>query len=240
MTKRTTLKLVEKILVVKEEEKKIINFIKNLDKERDKKVLDIGCGYGQKFKKIKELGIYVTGIDINEIIVNENKKNGINCLTVHEFEASNEMYDILLMSHIIEHFQPGDLLSFMDSYLDRLKDDGHLIISTPLNSPYFYDDFDHVRPYQPTGISMVFCDHKSQVQYHSRNRLEMIDIWFRKEPFKLKFFAVLYPKKHSKILLILKVLIILINIISTFIFYMSFRLFGRVDGWIGLYRKVGA
>jgi hypothetical protein len=112
-----------------------------------------------------------------------------------------------------------------------MKDGGYLIIITPLNSPHFYDDFDHIKPYHPTGINMIFCDQKSQVQYHSKFTLEMIDIWFRKEPIKLHFFSGLYVKKYSKIPLI-------INIISTFLFYFSFRLIGITDGWIGVCRKV--
>jgi SAM-dependent methyltransferase len=227
------LEIIERILTVKDEEKKLVNFVKNLNKKRNTKVLDIGCGYGQKLKILTDLGICVTGVEINETIVSENKRNGLACLTLYEFQNSNEIYDILLMSHIIEHFQPSDLLDFMDSYLNRLTDGGYLIISTPLNSPYFYDDFDHVKPYHPTGISMVFCNHKSQVQYHSKHHLEMIDIWFRKAPFQLKFFSSLYGRKYSKIPLILA------NIILTFIFYLSFKIISRTDGWIGLYRKVG-
>jgi len=60
------------------------------------------------------------------------------------------------MSHIIEHFAPHDLLPFIDSYLHRLQPGGRLIICTPLLTKNFYNDFDHVKPYQPVGIGMVF------------------------------------------------------------------------------------
>jgi predicted SAM-dependent methyltransferase len=61
------------------------------------------------------------------------------------------------MSHVIEHFSPKDLIPFLDDYLDRLKVGGRLVIAIPLLTPYFYDDFDHVKPYHPMGILMVFC-----------------------------------------------------------------------------------
>lgn len=231
--KRQIKKIIENILEVKHEEQKLKEFLCFLNIGKSQKVLDIGCGYGQKMKILMNLGIETTGIDINEHIVRENRKAGLNCITIQEFEQSNTIYDALLMSHFIEHFQPKALLDLIDLYLDRLKDSGHLIISTPLNSPYFYDDFDHVKPYHPIGIHMVFCNHQSQVQYYSKNKLELVDIWFRKEPFKLHFFSGLYIKKYSKLPLI-------VNIISTLIFYMSFRVIGRTDGWIGLYRKVGS
>ena len=56
----------------------------------------------------------------------------------------------------------------MDGYLDRLKVGGHLVIATPLMSNNFYDDFDHVRPYQSLGILMVFGGGAAQVQYYAR------------------------------------------------------------------------
>ena len=55
------------------------------------------------------------------------------------------------MSHVIEHFAPSDLLVFMDGYIDLLRPGGHLIIATPLMSPYFYDDFDHIKPLSTSG-----------------------------------------------------------------------------------------
>ena len=43
-------------------------------------------------------------------------------------------------------FPPGELLEFLDRWLDQLEDGGELVVATPLMSVHFYDDFDHVKP----------------------------------------------------------------------------------------------
>src|SRR5437588_11052930 len=116
-----------------------------------KRVLDVGCGYGRLLALVKAAGFEVTGVEINAEIVAANRKAGLSCISADEFKTSNDRYDVMLMAHVIEHFAPADLLHFMDIYLDRLKPGGRLVIATPLMSDYFYDDFDHIRPYQPAG-----------------------------------------------------------------------------------------
>ncbi len=147
-----------------------------------------------------------------------------------DFNKTNDLYDVLLMSHIIEHFNPEDLLKFMDNYLERLKKGGYLIIATPLFTHYFYIDFDHVKPYYPTGINMVFGNNDDQVQYYSNNKLELVDIWFRRGPFRLFFYRGIYLKSYNQLPVILEMLL-------TLLFRMSFGLIGRTTGWMGLYKK---
>ena len=67
-------------------------------------------------------------------------------------EQNKGQYDVLVMSHIIEHFQYQDLIKFIESYLGCLKTGGLLLIATPVMNPSFYDDFDHVKPYTHIGI----------------------------------------------------------------------------------------
>lgn len=135
------------------------------------------------------------------------------------------------MFHIIEHFAPKDLLNFMDYYLDRLKKRGYLIIATPLNWSGFYNDFDHIKPYYPMGIEMVFQGNTSQVQYYLRNKIKLIDIWIRRAPFINVVNKRLYKDKNSYTHL-------LMNTISKALFKYSFGIIGRSNGWMGLYRKI--
>lgn len=216
---------------IRSEEEKILEFISSLRLSSDQVLLDIGCGYGNKLKPIQALGINAIGVDANAVLIQRNREAGLSCMTADEFKQTDDIYDVLLMSHIIEHFMPERLLEFMDSYLDRLKLGGHLIIATPLNSPYFYDDFDHVKPYHPVGIDMVFGGSELQVQYYARNCIQLQDLWFRREPLKLTFFAGLYVEKHSR-------LPKLINLLLALLFHLSFGVIGKTNGWVGLYRKV--
>lgn len=231
--KRTTkirLKIINAIQNIPNEEECLLKFISSLKLSPKQKILDIGCGYGRNLVLLRSKGYQVVGIDVNPNVIKTNLKAGFNCMTVQEFKDTNNLYDVLLMSHIIEHFQPNDLIEFMDTCLDRLKPSGHLIITTPLNSPSFYEDFDHVKPYHPAGINMVFCDRSSQVQYYSRNKLKLIDIWFRKDPYILIFSPGLYVRQYSRIPLI-------INLGLKLLFRLSFGFIGITNGWMGLYRK---
>ncbi len=215
------------------EENNLLKFMRSLHLSPLHRILDVGCGYGSKMKLLGSCGFNVVGVDVNQKMIASNIEQGMNCMSIHHFGQTEDLFDVLLMSHIIEHFQPGDLIKFMDGYLDRLKTGGYLIISTPLSSSYFYEDFDHIKPYHPTGINMVFGNQSAQVQYYSRNKLELRDIWFRKGPFKNVFARRLYSNKYSRGP-------ILFNFVMAVLFRFSFGLIGRTDGWMGLYRKTSS
>lgn len=142
-------------------------------------------------------------------------------------------FDLILMSHVIEHFAPSPLIDFMDEYLDLLRPGGHLIIITPLSSDYFYDDFDHVKPHQPTGIKMVFGDETAQVQFYSRNKLTLKDVWFRKSHFRIHHDRSRHVRSPRTV--ILRAL----DYFSMFLYLLTFRFFGKKDGWLGLFQKAG-
>lgn len=200
--------------------------------ERPCKALEVGCGYGRHLRLLTELGFDATGVDTNYELVRANQEAGLRCLLVEEFRLTDDTYDVVLMSHVIEHFLPKDLLSFLDSYLDRLKVGGKLIIATPLLTPYFYDDFDHVKPYHPMGILMVFGADLAQVQYYSRNKLTLEDVWIRRSPLRLPHtigrYKTSYEARPRQML----------EFFSAVLFRISGGLIGESDGWVGLFRKV--
>ena len=195
------------------------------------RVLDVGCGHGRLLARLQAAGFEATGVEINPEVVATVRKAGLHCLTPDEFSRSNEPYDVLLMAHVIEHFGPADLLRFMDGYLDRLKPGGRLVIATPLMSDYFYDDFDHVRPYQPAGILMVFGEGAPQVQYYSRNKLALKELWFRRSPKLLRFARGRYLRTPSRWALFA------MDVLAAAAFLVSARLFGTIDGWVGVFEK---
>ena len=196
-------------------------------------ILDVGCGYGRYLKHFQENGFNILGVEQNNQIVNANIEQGLNCISVESFSQSDVKFDLIIMSHIIEHFSPNDLKEFIDFYLDRLIVEGHLIIITPLMSSYFYDDFDHVKPYQPTGIMMVFGKNQAQVQYYSRNKLALKDIWFRKSFYRISFMKSKY--KYCGMTTRLYQFGIFISALVT---YLSRGYFGKTDGWLGVFAKI--
>jgi SAM-dependent methyltransferase len=200
---------------------------------REGKVLDIGCGLGRNLRILRARGIDAIGIEVNPEIVKVGVANGLPCQTVTEFAGDTRTFDVLLMSHIIEHFQPRDLLEFIDGYLDRLRVGGGLVIATPLMSNNFFDDFDHVRPYQPLGLQMVFGGTGAQVQYYARNRLVLRDVWFRRSPWRMN-----YCRARHVFGAMTRVLQVF-DLLAVLAFKLSFGLFGRTDGWVGRFEKIG-
>jgi SAM-dependent methyltransferase len=197
------------------------------------RVLEVGCGYGRYLRVLSGLGFDVTGVDANPELVRANREAGLRCFTAEEFRQSTDSYDVMLMSHVIEHFAPQDLVPFMDSYLDRLKGGGKLVIATPLLTRFFYDDFDHVKPYHPVGLLMVFGEEQAQVQYYARNKLRLEDVWIRRGHWRFAHRRARYVRSPVTRLLQL------VEFGSAVAFRLSLGIVGQADGWVGVFRKVG-
>jgi len=198
------------------------------------RIVDIGCGYGRTLRALRARGIDALGVEINASIAERNRRDGLRCVTPDEFQREAVQSDLMIMSHVVEHFPPEALVGFMDGYLDRLKAGGHLIVATPLLHPRFFDDFDHVKPYHPTGFAMVFGAGPAQVQYYARNRLELVDLWIRRSPLAVHFARGLYLKdpltRGWQI----------VNLLGALLFRGSGGLLGRATGWVGAFRKTGS
>lgn len=211
----------------------LLRFLAGLGLTPAQVVLDVGCGFGEKLQLLRDHGYNVVGVDVNQEAIRANLAAGFRCVLPEEFDACEARYDVILMSHIIEHFAPAGLLHFMDHYLDRLKLGGHLIILSPLLWDRFYDDFDHVKPYPPNAIMEVFCVDRPQAQFQGRNRLQMLDVAVRRCAFSLPSWSFLGTNRMR-------------GVIKRFIHYCSRALYrisggaiGCTNGWVGLFKKVG-
>ena len=194
-------------------------------------VLDVGCGYGRMLGFLRLNRINASGVDVNKTLVASCVAQGFSCYSVEEFSGVEKKWDAILMIHVIEHMGPGECFRFIDSYLDRLNHGGILIIATPLLTNYFYEDFDHVKPYLPSGIQMVFGEYDAQVQFRSRNKLLLLELTYKKYFYRLVNYRFVYLPKF-------KWLNPFVFFLSAFIFKMSFGLLGKKDGWIGVFKKI--
>jgi SAM-dependent methyltransferase len=146
-------------------------------------ILDVGCGFGRFFDIANSEGLDYLGVDSNPNTVAVNRASHRRVLTDAEFANYPGAFDVLLLSHIVEHFDYAGLVSFFIRYLPRLKAGGLLVILTPLLHAGFYDDFDHVKPYNPEAIRQLLCRSTAQTQPFSiPGRYVERRIWFKRDP----------------------------------------------------------
>lgn len=144
-------------------------------------LLDVGCGYSKFYQVIHERGVRYIGVDVNPDIVEHNRALGRVVYTDVEFQPGAHRYDVLLLSHIIEHFHWRDLVSFLNKYLEGLRTGGTVVILTPVYHRGFYDDFDHVKPYNAKAIRQLFCRSSTQTQdFGLSGQYVELDMWFKR------------------------------------------------------------
>lgn len=203
---------------------------KNMDKNTS--ILDVGCGVGNKIEELTRLGFKnITGVDINNKNVQIVNEKGFNALSVTDFEQKyhGKKFDLIVFSHIVEHFQYNDLKIFIENYLQYLKSNSFVYISTPTLHRGFYDDFDHVKPYSHLSFLTMFSHHHRQIQFQSKYNFDLIDIYFRKSPYTIRFNRFLCKGKTS-------VLVLGINTILKLLFVVSGNEIGETTGWQGIFK----
>ncbi|KLI29046.1 methyltransferase, partial [Brachyspira hyodysenteriae] len=107
------------------------NFVRNNIDCINKKVCEIGAFDGLLLNIFKKYGCDVYGYELNDN-ARLYAKNKYNIDLKPNFLESEDKYDIIMLSHVIEHFKnPSEILLKIK---DMLKPNGYLYIEVP-NSP---------------------------------------------------------------------------------------------------------
>ena len=159
---------------------------------RGKSVLDIGCGQGRNFPAMDKAGCHVTGVDANAEQVAGLRAQGREVYTPENL-PTGEKYDILLMSHIIEHMDARELAEFFNHYLNYLEPDGKFIVATPVLGERFYYDFTHIRPYYPQSLWMLIGGLDTAMEFKSGFKTRLEDIYFFRDAWKPRTSRAYYP-----------------------------------------------
>lgn len=206
---------------------------------KNKKILDVGCGTGKYLEIFKKYGCQATGMDLNPHQVQDLRGKGYDVYTPIEL-PKDEKWDVIFMSHVIEHMTPDTLISTFESLFPRLENNGLLVIITPLLGARFYYDFSHIRPYYPQSLWMLFGDLKCPASYKSGWRLALDDIYFFRDPWRLRECRNYYPcvakYESSWKFSFFSNAVTLANVMLAFGYKLLPDLLGTPASWLGIYK----
>jgi SAM-dependent methyltransferase len=131
--------------------------------EGSKMILDAGCGSGWLCEGFKqELDATVVSVDIRKMVLKPNKNNPVQMDIRHL--GFTESFDMVIAKDIIEHLI--DPAKAMREFNSVLKPGGKIYIDCPPPGvPYFWDDYEHVRPYTKNSLAYLLDDTGFEVVY---------------------------------------------------------------------------
>ena len=125
-------------------------------------VLDIGAGNGAfaEFCEYDTMYLFEGNSTSAEKLSSkyQNVENG--CLPFLPYK--NEFFNVIHMSHVIEHLQPQDVYDTLKEFDRCCKFGGAIVISAPLMWDGFYDDLSHIKPYNPSIFIRYLCSNEGQ------------------------------------------------------------------------------
>ncbi len=122
-------------------------------------VLDIGCGHGEFLELMREKGIGGYGVDIEEDAVQYCSDLELSAVRAdgveHLRSLPDDTLDGVLLSQVVEHLQPSELITLVGLAYRKMKPGGNIVIETPnpqcllIFASFFYADISHVQPIHP-------------------------------------------------------------------------------------------
>jgi len=142
------------------------SFKEYMPKDKNVQILDLGSGFG-RFAYFCDLLGYkkYTGIDLSGGIGICTKlfpdykfiKDDFN----NYLTASEEEFDVIFISHVLEHLKKDAMPDFLEKIRSKLKDNGIAIITVPNAAAYFgasggrYIDFTHEIAFTPESLEEI-------------------------------------------------------------------------------------
>jgi ubiquinone/menaquinone biosynthesis C-methylase UbiE len=150
-------------------------------------ILDVGCGEGRFISQNPEK---IIGLDWNEKSLKKCIEKGFKVVKsdVCYIPFDDESISGIHCSHVIEHLFPKDAHKMLSEFNRVLKNNGILIIRTPLMWKGFYSDFTHIKPYNPFAIVRYFSPSSQRTLENISENFMVLELKYRYQP--LNFFNI--------------------------------------------------
>lgn len=139
-------------------------FLPVLPQDRQAKILDIGCGYGEFLCFLRRIGFAQTlGIDLDSKSLEIARSNGAGNLRQAEILTALADYhgefDLISALDVLEHVPKPRVVEFLTLALGALRSGGTLLCQVPnlaaFYSPLFYMDFTHETPFTAMSLKQA-------------------------------------------------------------------------------------
>ncbi len=203
-----------------------------------KSLLDVGCGQGRYLHLLQPYCSKISGIDVNPEQVQKLCDEGFDvCLPG---ALPPQKYDIILMSHIVEHLTAKELVDFIDTYLPYLEKDGYLIILTPMPGIRFWHDYTHIRPYTPQSMGMLFGILGAPAAFRSKAKMTLKAIHFFRDSWRIRNSKFYFMPSATEGLAgqLVRHILWISNIFLAGIYLLSHRRLGTLASWMGIYQNI--
>ena len=196
------------------------------------RVLDFGCGRGKYLACFAAHHCSVVAVDTNDSYVAMARDQGFQaCSPEQLFDGAESAFDLIFLSHVIEHLAPDQLMNLIPKLCQRLRPGGLLMLVSPTPGERFFHDFSHVRPYLPQSIRHAFGQTGSPLSFGEKNLIELIDIHFFRDPFRTRLWRSFYVDQGVK-----RTLTKTLNRLFDFAWQISGGRFGITASWLGIYQ----
>ena len=102
-------------------EKNIIDsFLQKQTAGKTLSLLDVGCGIGEYAGTFKKHNLQFTGVDVSQEMLDNANRAGHNAVLLDDLKKQDNQFDIVFISHVIEHLDTAALIIFLDFYISKL------------------------------------------------------------------------------------------------------------------------
>jgi 2-polyprenyl-3-methyl-5-hydroxy-6-metoxy-1,4-benzoquinol methylase len=128
--------------------------------KKGESILDYGFGRGYLLRALREEGFTnLSGCEVDKDCLKNKQLKGINLIDLNQSQIE-QRYDVIILSHVLEHIKKGEVVDFLKSLKKLLKKDGKLIVSTPNAQSttgvyWLYADFTHEYIYTTGSLFYV-------------------------------------------------------------------------------------